>query len=218
MNQKCVVAAELKAVNDSGQIEGYGSVFNVLDSYDDVVAPGAFTKSLQEAAQTGRMPAMLWQHDAAEPIGVWQQMSQDDRGLFVRGQLAQTQRASEALSLIKLGALTGLSIGFQTRGSSLDKQTGVRTLTDVQLWEVSPVTFPANTEARITGAKSDDWTVRDIERALRDVGLSRSKATYAAGLVVKAIRGDPEADPEEQRDAVDAEVLEALKRAQISLR
>lgn len=218
MNNKLICQAELKAAGDTGVIEGYGSVFGVIDSYDDIVAPGAFTSSLSEAKSTGRMPAMLWQHDPSQPIGVWTDMRQDDTGLFVRGQLAvDTQRGGEALSLIKLGALTGLSIGYQTKASSLDKATGIRTLTEVALWEVSPVTFPANTEARITGAKNEELTVRDIERALREVGLSRSKATWAAGLVIKAIRGEPDADQESQREADAAGVLEALKRARLAL-
>lgn len=131
------VVAEIKAVDDQGTIEGYGSIFNNVDSYSDVVAPGAFTKSLEESKASGRMPAMLWQHNQEEPIGVWTEMREDNRGLFVKGKLADTQRGNEARELIKLGALTGLSIGYTTKTYQVDRENDVRVLTDVQLWEVS---------------------------------------------------------------------------------
>lgn len=171
------VIAEIKAVDEKGAIEGYGSVFGNVDSYSDVVVQGAFAKSIEEAKASGRMPAMLWQHDPEEPIGVWTDLREDDRGLYVKGQLAETQRGREARELIKLGALTGLSIGYTTRKYEVDKTNDVRLLTDVQLWEVSPVTFPANSEARITGVKAEAIsTPKDFERFLRDAGFSRREA------------------------------------------
>lgn len=171
------VIAEIKAVDEKGAIEGYGSVFGNVDSYSDVVVQGAFAKSIEEAKATGRMPAMLWQHDPEEPIGVWTDLREDERGLYVKGQLAETQRGREARELIKLGALTGLSIGYTTRSYEVDKQNDVRLLTDIQLWEVSPVTFPANSEARITGVKAEAIsTPKDFERFLRDAGFSRREA------------------------------------------
>lgn len=191
------VAAEIKAVDDSGVIEGYGSVFGNLDSYSDIVAPGAFAKSLEEAKASGRMPAMLWQHNPDEPIGVWTEMREDDRGLFVKGKLAETQRGKEARELIKLGALTGLSIGYTTRTYQVDRENDSRVLTDVQLWEVSPVTFPANSEARITGVKANDISSpKDFERFLRDAGFSRKEAKQitAHGFGDSDLR---DADPEE---------------------
>lgn len=191
------VAAEIKAVDDSGVIEGYGSVFGNLDSYSDIVAPGAFAKSLEEAKASGRMPAMLWQHNPDEPIGVWVEMREDDRGLFVKGKLAETQRGKEARELIKLGALTGLSIGYTTRTYQVDRENDSRVLTDVQLWEVSPVTFPANSEARITGVKANDISSpKDFERFLRDAGFSRKEAKQitAHGFGDSDLR---DADPEE---------------------
>lgn len=171
------VVAEIKAVDDKGTIEGYGSVFGNVDSYSDVVVQGAFQKSIDEAKSSGRMPAMLWQHNPEEPIGVWTDLREDDRGLYVKGQLADTQRGKEARELIKLGALTGLSIGYTTRKYEIDKEKDVRLLTDIQLWEVSPVTFPANSEARITGVKAEAIsTPKDFERFLRDAGFSRKEA------------------------------------------
>ena len=116
------VPFEVKAVSDDGLFSGYGSVFGVLDSYKEVVAPGAFSESLQ-----GRMPALLWQHRAGEPIGVYTAVREDAVGLYVEGKLAlKTARGAEAYELLKMRALSGLSIGFVTREDSYDKVAGVR--------------------------------------------------------------------------------------------
>jgi HK97 family phage prohead protease len=175
------VVAEIKAVDDEGTIEGYGSIFGNVDSYGDVVAKGAFTRTLEESKGSGRMPAMLWQHNPDEPIGVWTSMSEDAKGLYVKGKLAETQRGREALALIKMGALSGLSIGYSTVAADYDTGKDIRVLTDVDLWEVSPVTFPANDKARITAAKSAEIkTRRDFEGFLRDAGFSRAEAKRIA--------------------------------------
>jgi len=171
---------------DARTFEGYGSVFGVLDSYADVVAPGAFKRSLKEHKAAGRMPALLWQHDPSAPIGVYDEMREDDHGLYVKGRLSDTQLGREAYTLLKDGALSGLSIGFNTRKSKIDNETGIRTLTDVQLWETSLVTFPANEAARITGVKTDGVlpTEREFERWLRREGgftEAEAKAIIAKG-------------------------------------
>lgn len=173
-------ALSIKAAED-GTVEGYGSVFGVRDSYDDVIAAGAFVKSLAEHKAAGSMPAMLWQHNSDEPIGVWTDMAEDEKGLRVKGMLAlDTVRGREAHALLKLGALNGLSIGFMSKQWSYDRETEVRTLTEIDLWEVSLVTFPANERARVTNVKASDvgaiTSIRDAERALRDAGLSAEVA------------------------------------------
>lgn len=173
-------ALQIKAADD-GSVEGYGSVFGVRDSYDDIIAAGAFAASLKEHKAAGTMPAMLWQHDPSEPIGVWTEMAEDSKGLRVVGQLAlQTNRGKEAHALLKLGALNGLSIGFMSKQWTYDRDSDVRTLTELELWEVSLVTFPANQAARVTGVKTADvgalQSIRDAERALRDAGLSADTA------------------------------------------
>ena len=112
------------------------------------MAPGAFTRTLEEWRAKGRMPAMLWQHDPGQPIGVWNTIREDATGLYVEGRPSETQPSQETRTLLKMGALSGLSIGFRTRKSTTDSKTGVRTLTDVELWKISVVTFPANDEAR----------------------------------------------------------------------
>ncbi len=162
---------EFKLDGDEGTFSGHGSVFGVKDAFSDIVAKGAFDRTLSEAAKSGNMPALLWQHDPTQPIGAWEHMAEDKRGLKVVGKLAlDVQRGAEAHSLLKMGALNGLSIGFNTVTSELDEKKRIRKLTDVDLWEVSIVTFPANGKARVTAVKSTPETTREFEAFLRDVG------------------------------------------------
>lgn len=180
-------ALSIKAAED-GTIEGYGSVFGVRDSYDDVIAKGAFAGSIAEHKAAGTMPAMLWQHDADKPIGVWTEMSEDANGLRVKGRLAlDTTLGKEAHALLKMGALNGLSIGFMSKQWAYDRETEVRTLTEIDLWEVSLVTFPANEKARVTNVKSSEElaTPKDAEKALRDAGFSKSDATAFVSRVMR---------------------------------
>jgi len=169
---------EIKRLEDDGTFAGYGSVFGVVDSYNEIVAKGAFKRSLREWRRKDRMPALLWQHDSTQPIGIYTKMREDDNGLAVEGKLAlRTSVGSEAYVLLEMGALNGLSIGFNTRQSEQDQKTGIRTLTDVDLWETSIVTFPANDEARVEQVKACQSNVRDFERLLtQDAGFSRTEA------------------------------------------
>lgn len=170
---------DLKAISDNGAFEGYGSVFGIKDSYDEIVAPGAFTESLNAQKSAGKMPSLLWQHRSGEPIGIYTAMSEDNIGLKVSGQLAlKTARGAEAYELLKMKAISGLSIGFQTREDSYDRVSGIRTLKRVDLWEVSLVTFPANDASRISGVKTIEKieNLRDAERYLRESGMSRTQA------------------------------------------
>lgn len=179
-------ALQIKAAED-GSIEGYGSVFGVRDNYDDVIAAGAFAASLAAHKAAGTMPAMLWQHDSHKPIGIWESMAEDASGLRIKGRLAlDTVLGKEAHALLKMGALNGLSIGFVSKQWAYDRDTGVRTLTEVDLWEVSLVTFPANEKARITNVKSGDLiTPKDAEKTLRDAGFSKSDATAFVSRVMR---------------------------------
>lgn len=181
-------ALQIKATGDDGTVEGYGSVFGVRDNYDDVIAKGAFVQSLKDHKAAGTMPAMLWQHDADKPIGVWTEMVEDEKGLRIKGQLAmETVKGKEAHALLKMGALNGLSIGFMSKEWAYDRETEVRTLTAIDLWEVSLVTFPANEKARVTNVKSADEmaTPKDAEKALRDAGFSKSDATAFVSRVMR---------------------------------
>ena len=202
------VGFELKAIGADGTVEGYGSVFGVRDNYDDVIAKGAFIQSLKDHKAAGTMPAMLWQHDADKPIGVWTEMVEDEKGLRIKGQLAmETVKGKEAHALLKMGAINGLSIGFMSKQWAYDRETEVRTLTEIDLWEVSLVTFPANEKARVTNVKSASElaTPKDAERILRDAGFSKADATALVSRVMRM--------GEERSDSADS-TAKALKSAQ----
>lgn len=183
---------QVKAVSEDGIFSGYGSVFGVIDSYKEIVVAGAFAESLKT-----RQPSLLWQHRSGEPIGIYTGVKEDAVGLHVEGKLAlKTARGAEAYELLKMGAVSGLSIGFQVREESYDRVSGINTLKALDLWEVSLVTFPANDAARVTGVKSiaDIENLKDAEAYLRDVGgFSKSQAL---GLVarIKAAQGRSDSD------------------------
>jgi len=138
-----------------GEFEGYASLFHVADGAGDIVVPGAFQSSLRR-----RPPArvrMLYQHFAHEPIGTWEEIREDARGLTVHGRLAtDSGRARDVAALIRAGALDGLSIGFKTIRARRDAALGTRTLLEIELWEISVVTFPllAGSEVTAIGEKS----------------------------------------------------------------
>ncbi|MDE2182883.1 MAG: HK97 family phage prohead protease [Alphaproteobacteria bacterium] len=142
-------SAPARLALDADEFEGYASLFGVPDGAGDVVAPGAFAASLRK-----RPPAevrMLYQHSALEPLGVWQTIREDGRGLYVRGRLVlDVRRAREVRALIRDGALNGLSIGFRTRRAVRDAKTGLRRLTEIELWEISIVTFPLLAGSAVT--------------------------------------------------------------------
>ncbi len=165
----CRAKASL-AVKDGETIEGYASLFGKTDRGGDVVEQGAYAKSLGNAEKTGRRIKMLWQHDPAEPIGIWDEVREDAKGLFVKGRLlADVRRAREAVALIEAGAIEGLSIGYRTVRATKDAE-GRRRLSELELWEVSLVTFPMLPEARVD-AKGDDpegHMLRDLAAAIED--------------------------------------------------
>jgi HK97 family phage prohead protease len=136
-----------------GAFEGYASLFGVEDQGRDVVMPGAFRASL--ALRAVHDIRMLFQHDPAQPIGLWDDIREDARGLFVRGRLLEeVARAGELLALMRAGALDGLSIGFRARRATRDARTGQRRLQEIDLWEISIVTFPMLPGARVSAVKS----------------------------------------------------------------
>ncbi|MFY0679782.1 MAG: HK97 family phage prohead protease [Thalassovita sp.] len=163
------------SVTDQAEIEGYASYFGQPDQGNDVVQKGAYAHSLAASKRTNRAIKMLWQHDPAQPIGIWTEVREDDTGLYVKGRLLESvSKGREAIELIRAGAIDGLSIGYRTkRAKTSDK--GQRVLTELELWEVSLVTFPMLPEARV-GAKSTvtlGQELRDItalfESAKRDL-------------------------------------------------
>lgn len=188
--QRLDMPLTVKSVSDTGEFEGYGSVFGVEDSYGDVVVRGAFTASLERWAAKGRLPALLWQHNMSEPIGVYTEMREDETGLYVKGRLLidADPLAKRAHGHMKAGSLSGLSIGYMLDDYEYDKEKGIWILKAIDLWEVSLVTFPANDEARISDVKSllergETPPPSKIEKALREVGFSgtQAKAFMAKG-------------------------------------
>ena len=174
----------------------------MLDAGDDVIAPGAFSESVQKAQQSGLMPALLWQHKASEPIGAYTLMREDDHGLYVEGRLAlRTQRGLEAYELMRMHAVSGLSVGFQTKDDAFDAKTGVRTIRKGDLWEVSLVTFPMNNYARVHAVKSMH-AIGDLagaERYLREhLGLSRTQAKGLVARIFGLARREVDASPPQQ--------------------
>lgn len=143
----------LGKVSEDGSFSGYASLFGQTDLAKDVVERGAFRKSLADRGAAG--VRMLFQHDPAQPIGVWTEITEDPRGLFVRGRLTDgVGRAGEVLKLMRAGALDGLSIGFRTVRSRNDKEKGLRRILEADLWEISVVTFPMLPGARVAQVKN----------------------------------------------------------------
>ncbi|WP_296125408.1 HK97 family phage prohead protease [Pseudomonas sp. Ga0074129] len=188
--QRLDMPLTVKSVSDTGEFEGYGSVFGVEDSSGDVVVRGAFSASLERWAAKGRLPALLWQHNMSEPIGVYTEMREDETGLYVKGRLLidADPLAKRAHGHMKAGSLSGLSIGYMLDDYEYDKEKGIWILKAIDLWEVSLVTFPANDEARISDVKSllergETPPPSKVEKALREVGFSgtQAKAFMAKG-------------------------------------
>lgn len=139
-------------IEPDGSFSGYASLFGAVDLGKDVVERGAFAASLKARGACG--VRMLFQHDPAEPIGVWTELREDARGLFVRGRLdLGVQRAREVLALLRGGGLDGLSIGFRTVRARRDA-AGLRRVLEADLWEISVVTFPMQPLARVASVKS----------------------------------------------------------------
>jgi HK97 family phage prohead protease len=160
------------SVSDDATIEGYASLFGQVDQGGDVVQAGAYSMSIRALAAAGQRVKMLWQHDPAKPIGVWDEVREDGRGLWVKGRLLDsTQTGREAAALIAAGAIDGLSIGYRTTKAAKTEK-GQRLLTELELWEVSLVTFPMLPSARVA-AKGDDL---EADVALRDMAAAFDKA------------------------------------------
>jgi HK97 family phage prohead protease len=167
------------ALKEGAEITGYASLFGATDQGGDVVQRGAYGGSLAKLASAGRGVKMLWQHDPAQPIGVWDEVREDGRGLFVKGRLLLEVRAArEAHVLLQAGAIDGLSIGYRTLRA--EKAAGQRLLHEIELWEVSLVTFPMLPEARVQATVPDetDPSLRDeADQSLRDeTDLARTLA------------------------------------------
>ena len=203
---------EVKAEGEDDEyltIAGYGSVFGNRDNAGDIVMPGAF----KECIASGKRPKMLWQHDPSQPIGAWDEMREDENGLYMKGRISKKAgKGAEVAALVKMGAIDGLSIGYRTLDYEMDMDSDARKLTKLDLWETSVVTFPANGLAAIYAMKADSVTERDLERAFKNMGHSNRMAKAMAGGAWKAraevLRDADATVPEHDQRDVDA--LKAL--------
>lgn len=213
------IKTDLKAYHDDedenkdyGTFEGYGSVFGNKDLGNDVIEAGAFAKSLKR--KKPYQVKLLYQHKSDMPIGVFDEIREDEKGLYVKGRLAlKTQAGQEAYELLKMGALDGLSIGFRVNPQevSYDKRANKRIIKEVDLMEVSLVTFPMNPKATVMSVKGEEITIREWENGMRDAfSLSRSEAKVAAKAVTDAFS---------QREVdSNAELVDAIKHLTLTLK
>lgn len=164
---------EIKSVDEAGIFTGYGSIFNLKDLQGDVVLPGAFSKSISQ-----KMPVMLWQHSSHDPIGIYTEIAEDKKGLKLTGRLLinEIAKAREAYALLKAGAIRGLSIGYiplkYDRRNDTKGYFEGRDLKEVDLWEVSLVTFPANPKAVIENIKAINYekeTIKSLKKLLKTI-------------------------------------------------
>lgn len=189
-----------QAVKEDGFFAGYCNVFDVKDDYDEIVKKGAFSQSLKQWQAQGKMPPVLWNHDHSQPIGVWSILKEDEKGLYGEGQLLinDVVKAKEIHALMRAGAIDGLSIGYRLNKWNYDEKQQCLELLDIDLNEISIVTFPANNQSRINAVKSTLSqgslpTLAEFEKALRDLGFSKTQATIVASYGLrKLVQGEPE--------------------------
>jgi len=202
---------DLKAASKGGVIEGYASRFGEIDRGGDMVMRGAYAASLARVKADGGSVKMLWQHNPEQPIGVWDEIHEDDQGLFVKGRLlTEVAKAREAVALIDAGAIDGLSIGYCTVKCTTAQGGAVRVLEELDLWEVSVVTFPMQDSARIGGKSIPEeiteklkaggrLSEREFEAMAKGLGCSNSQAERAARVHLKG-QGEPVKAANEARE------------------
>ena len=197
------VFAPRATIDADGTVEGYASLFGELDQARDMMMRGAFAETL--SARGIRRVPMLFQHDPSEPVGIWLELREDHRGLFARGRLIpEVARGRELLSLLRAGAIDGLSIGFRTSKARIDPRTRIRRIYAVDLWEISIVTFPMLTGARVRAVKRSQARTRAEQEWARTNG--RPNGTNTTSLA-----GNP--GPKGRPQAADAMgTLRALER------
>lgn len=213
-------AFKADAVNEDGTFTGYGSVFGNVDSYREIVAAGAFADSLKAIKASGDPLPALWQHRSGEPIGGYDLLEEDSRGLKVSGWLLKDEipRAAEAYALMKRRVVKGLSIGYYVLEDSWNEKDRIRTLTKLELVEISIVTFPANAEAQVDSVKSFEQMIKagnlptlpEFEDFLRESGFSKTQATAIAGHGLKSLLSRSESGGEK------SDVLSALRNFQLT--
>lgn len=218
----------VKDVSDEGTFTGYGAVFSNLDRAGDIIEPGAFAKSLARHAREKTSPIMLWHHNPAEPIGVWEDLQEDAKGLKGKGRLIlETARGREAHHLLKNGAIRGLSIGYRTIKG--EPAGNAYKLKEVEIYEISLTAIPANPKAFVTSVKADGigtsmeefarrlrdgepMPIKAFEDILREAGVPKALATQIASVgYAKAIRSESEGKAKEPDMSALREALASFK-------
>lgn len=228
---------QVKKLDDVGSLEGYASVFGVRDSHNEIVMPGAFSDSLSRHKREGTYPLMLWQHDTDEPIGVWDDLADDGKGLFAKGRLLVDQsvpEADKAHSLLKAGAVRGMSIGYREVDVAPSSNGEPRKLVKLDLMECSIVSFPSNRRAMVDAVKAEelddiimkwrrfeDWARRvgdgevpppnEFEDLLRDARISKSQRARIASRLHAVLRS--ESGGEEANSPAVSAALDQFRRA-----
>lgn len=203
---------QLKSLDETGEFTGYGSVFGNVDSYGEIVMPGAFKKSLAEHKRNKTRPKMFWQHDPYSPIGSWLEMAEDDHGLLVTGRLNMAvQKGAEAYALLQAKDIDGLSIGYRVVKAENDDAEEVVRLKELKLIEVSVVSLAANEAATVGAVKAaemedalarlaagDRLQPRELEELFKEyLSFSNSEAERAVRSCLAGVQGAPaETDPE----------------------
>jgi len=207
---------ELKAL-EARQFSGHGSVFRNVDLGGDIVAPGAFVRSLAEHKAAGSFPLMYWMHQPDQVPGVWLDMDEDKEGLHVKGELVDTQLGNEMRTLLSKKAVRGLSIGYRTKDSEF-REDGTRVLKDIDLWEVSIVSMAMNPLAKVEAVKArlsanGEYvpTEREIEHWLREKGCSKSVARLLTARIFEDAGGTPAPRWDAGEDEAQA-ILQSLEK------
>lgn len=189
--------------DDAWTFTGYGNTFNHKDRVGDITMPGAFSKSLERHRKSGTMPALCMHHDLKRPVGKFLEVEEDSVGLSVRGELTKGVRdAEEARLLMKADVLTSMSIGYIPVEEEWDRDKKANLLHEVDIFEISLVTIPANQQSLITGVKDADGKplIRQLELALREAGLSRREAKAVLSSGFSAVEEDPSEELEDLED------------------
>ncbi|MBD1229784.1 HK97 family phage prohead protease [Acinetobacter seifertii] len=192
-----------QTVQEDGFFSGYLAVFNNIDSHGDVIRKGAFLKTIEEWNSKGKYPAIFWNHDPDEPIGVFTLMREDEKGLYVEGRLliSDIVRAKSTYALMKVKAIDGMSIGYITIQATQDPQTMIRELLELELVEGSIVAFPSNPNSLISSVKSklqdgELPSLPEFEKFLRESGFSKTQATVIASKGLRHLLSESEGENE----------------------
>ena len=208
------VPLEIKGLAER-EFEGHGSIFGNTDYGGDIVMPGAFKRSLAQHRKSGGLPAMFWMHDAAKVPGKWLDMHESRKGLSVKGVLAPTPLGDEVHTLLKMEAVSGMSIGYRTLDQDYDTD-GNRLIKEAELWEVSVVSLPMNPLAQVTHVKTrlserGEYvpSIREFENILREVGCSKD---VSKRIITKVYEDEGRDDPiHNYPDSCREDEREALK-------